>query len=88
MKWITKIEKDETISFKKKNKENILIALLLFISDMVLNTFMPFFLGYYLGFQHNIIWFILFVPFLFFRIETKFNGKNIKINVIKRLFNK
>lgn len=88
MKWVTKIEKDNTISFKKKNKENVLIASLLFISEMVLNTFLPFFLGYYMGFQRNILWFILFIPFLFFRLETKFNGKNIKISFVKRLFNK
>ena len=88
MKWVTRIEKDKAISFDKKNKENIFIAGLLFISEIILNTFMPFFLGYYLGLHKNMLWFILFVPFLFFRMETKFDGKKIKINFIKRLFNK
>ena len=88
MKWVTRIEDDKSKTFENKTKETIFIASLLFISEVVLNTFMPFFFGYYLGVNKSILWFILFIPFIFFRLETKFNGTNIKINLVKRLFNK
>ena len=87
MKWVTKIEDDKTKTLHNKSKETIFIASLLFISELILNTFLPFLLGYYLGMNKNILFFLLFVPFLLFRKETKFDGENIKINFIKRLFN-
>jgi len=84
-KWKTKVESDTSKQFVKKTKMNVFIASILFISENIINTLLPFIFGFYFALYNNLIFLFLFIPFLFFQIKTYFDGKNIKISIIKRI---
>lgn len=86
MRWVTKIEKDNSKKVIEENTGEVFIVASLYVAEIVLNKFLPFFLGFYLSYHRNIIWLLLFVPLIFINIYTEYDGKNIKIKIVKKFY--
>jgi len=70
---------------KIENRRDKIFLALLFLSETVLNTFLPFLSGYYLAIHNSLFWFIPFLLSIIFHIRIDYTTKEIKIEFMRRI---
>jgi len=71
--------------FYPKEKRNKLILAILLLSESVINTFIPFMSGVYFAITQSLIWLILFLLLLVFNLRIVYTGRNVKVQIIRKL---
>lgn len=68
----------------KPAKKNKFIAVIITLSNIVLATFLPFYIGYQFGHTNALIFLAIFIILLFFDVRLSYSKKNeIELKVIR-----
>jgi len=67
-----------------KKRDKIILALL-YLTETVLNTFLPFLSGFYMATYKSLYWFIPFLLLIVFHVKFDYTTKDIKIDIMRRI---
>ena len=70
---------------KIKTKRDLIIFTILYISEVVLNTFLPFVAGFYFCQTQNLFWLLLFLILIIMNLKIEYRKDVIKIKILRDL---
>lgn len=81
MRIKTSIEKKKIL--EKGIKLNPYLHLTFIMADLVLNTFIPFIVGFYFAYTKNLIFLLFFIILMFFNIRIEIVNDDIEVKIIR-----
>jgi len=70
---------------KAKTKRDLFFFSILFVSEVVLNTFIPFVAGFYFCQTKSLFWFFIFFILIWVNLKIEYNNDVIKIKIVRDL---
>lgn len=67
----------------KKTPQNKWIFSLMLVIEIILNTFMPFFFGFYFAMTQRLIFLVGFIFLVMFNVRFEYSDNDIKIKIIR-----
>jgi len=70
---------------KPKTTLEKIIVVILYVSESVINTFLPFVSGFYLAVTHQLFWLIPFIFLVVFNLRIEYKNRLIKIKFVRNM---